>query len=282
MKRITLSLVLVVLFSAPLCAVAGGGSTLSFSQASDGTDGSFGDIVQTGQVNGTISAVILVPPCSQFGLVPTQVNPSDVIPTVKINPTNPTEIDISIPSSAGPGTQLPADFNFNCNPRESPGFTLAASLGKLADGRYTVIWDAYPEGVRATFAVVSGLMRSMYPSTITGTWYDPAVSGSGFTFQMSGYGLLVTYYGWDAAGNRLWLTSDIGPSSLIPGDPVTLNMSYTTGGTFSNPHNNVAPWGTLVLNFKSCRVATATLSGKDGTANLNLLSLAATVGLPGC
>jgi hypothetical protein len=282
MKRIALCLARVVLFCAPICAVAGGGPTLSFSQASDGTAGTFGDAAQTGQVNGTITAVLLAPPCSQFGTVPNQIKPSDVTPVVKINPTNSNEIDISSPASGGPGTQLPIDFNFNCNPHDSPGFTLAASLGKLTDGRYTVIWDAYPQEVRATFAVVSGLLGSMYPSTITGTWYDPALSGSGFTFQMSGYGLLVTYYGWDAAGNRLWLTSDIGPSSLIPGEPVTLNMSYTTGGTFSNPHNNVVPWGTLVLNFKSCRVATATLSGKDGTANLNLLSLAPTVGLPGC
>ena len=282
MKRIALCLVLVALFSAPLCAVAGGGPTLSFSQASDGTAGSFGDTVETGQVNGTISAVLFAPPCSQVGTVPNQIPPSAVVPIVKINPTNPNEIDISSPASGGPGTQLPIDFNFNCNPQESPGFTLTASLGKLADGRYTVIWGAYPEEVRAKFAVVSGLMRSMYPSTITGTWYDPAVSGSGFTLQMSGYGLLVTYYGWDAAGNRLWLTSEIGPSSLIPGDPITLNMSSTTSGTFNKPQHDVVLWGTLVLNFKSCRVATATLSGKDGTANLNLQSLAATVGLPGC
>jgi len=282
MKHIALSLVLVILLSSPLSAVADGIPTLSFSQAFDGTAGSFGDTVQTGQVNGTVSAVLFVPPCSTVGSVPTRINPSDVIPIVKINPANPSEIDISSPASNGPGTQLPPEINFNCNLQGGTGFTLASSLGKLADGRYTVIWSANPTEIRATFVVVSGLLRSMYPSTITGTWYDPAVSGSGFTFQMSGYGLLVTYYSWDAAGNRLWLTSDIGPSSLIPGDPVTLDMSYTTGGTFNNPHNNVVPWGTLVLNFKSCRVATATLSGKDGTANFNLISLAGTVGLPGC
>jgi len=282
MKRIALSLVLVILLSSPLCAVADGVPTLSFSQAFDGTAGSFGDTVQTGYVNGTITAVLFAPPCTSVGTVPNQVNPSGVIPIVKINPTNPSEIDISSPASNGPGTQLPAETNFNCDLQGGTGFTLARSLGKLADGRYTVIWSANPTEIREKFVVVSGLLRSMYPATVTGTWYDPAVSGSGFTFQMSGYGLLVTYYGWDAAGNRLWLTSDIGPSSLIPGDPITLNMSYTTGGTFSNPHNNVVPWGTLVLNFKSCRVATATLSGKDGTAKLNLLSLAGTIGLPGC
>jgi len=120
------------------------------------------------------------------------------------------------------------------------------------------------------------------PQSVTGLWYDQKYSGSGFNFQMSGSGLLVTYFGWDATGNRMWLISDIGPASITPGTSIALNMSYTVGGTFNNPMHNAAQWGNLILNFSNCHAATATLSGKDGTQYLNLQQLSGVVGLPSC
>ncbi len=119
-------------------------------------------------------------------------------------------------------------------------------------------------------------------SAYTGLWYDPTFTGSGFNFLNAGVGFLVTYYGWDAAGQRMWLTSEIGPATITNNTALTLKMSYTTGGTFNNPQNNHADWGTLTLIFSSCHAATATLSGPDGTQNLKLSQLVGGVANPGC
>ena len=221
-------------------------------------------------IDGTISAVLTTGPCP-LGPLPGQATP--------IVTTTPTEIDIST-GSGGISSYFGAVYL--CDPQGSPGITVKAPLGKLGDGTYTVVWNYYPKQTKGTFAVVGGALRSIYPTSVSGLWYDPAASGSGFNFEMDANWLLVTYFGWDAAGHRLWLTSDFGPYSLIPNTPITLNMSYTTGGTFSNPQHNVVPWGTLVLNFSSCRSASATLSGKDGTVNLNLTHLTFVGGAPLC
>jgi hypothetical protein len=119
-------------------------------------------------------------------------------------------------------------------------------------------------------------------ASYSGLWYDPSFSGSGFNFMTAGQSLLVTYYGWDKTGQRMWLTSEIGPATITNGTPITLKMSYTTGGTFGNPQNNHADWGTLTLNFTNCRSADATLSGLDGTQSLKLSQLAGVIASPGC
>jgi len=123
---------------------------------------------------------------------------------------------------------------------------------------------------------------SIVNSSYSGFWYDPAFTGSGFNMINAGAGLLIAYYGWDAAGQRMWLTSDIGPATITNNQAITLKMSYTTGGTFNKPMNNHADWGTLTLIFQSCHAATAVLSGPDGTQNLKLTQLASVVATPGC
>jgi hypothetical protein len=253
MKLNLLSLVLLVSLLVPLTASA----TMSFVQTQDG-----------------IAAILSSGPCPS-GQIPN----ANATPTVTVKANN--EIDIA---SDGGGVRQPLQGTL-CDPIADPPISLKAQLGKLADGTYTVVWNFFsPQeaDVTGTFAVVSGSLSSIFPSTVTGFWYDPVFSGSGFNFQMSPFGLLVTYYGWDATGNRLWLTSDFGPSSLIPNAPITLKMTYTTGGTFGNPQHHSAQWGTLTLNFASCRAATASLSGNDGTVALNLVALVGVPGLPGC
>jgi hypothetical protein len=248
-----LSLVLFGFLSIPLTASA----TMSFAQTDDG-----------------IAAILSSGPCPS-GQLPN----ANATPTVTVKSNN--EIDIT---SAGGGTRQPLLGNL-CDPLADPAIAIKAQLGKLPDGTYTVVWNFFsPQeaDVVGTFAVVSGKLSSIFPSTVTGFWYDPTYSGSGFNFQMSPLGLLVTYYGWDATGNRLWLTSEIGPSSLIPNTPIALKMTYTTGGTFTDPQHNSAPWGTLTLNFASCQAAKATLSGNDGTIAMNLVILVGVPGLPGC
>jgi hypothetical protein len=120
------------------------------------------------------------------------------------------------------------------------------------------------------------------PQTMTGLWYDPKYSGSGFNFMFSGAGLIVTYYGWDATGNRLWLTSDITTTSITTNSTVDFDMSENTGGTFSSPLHNVASWGKLSLSFSSCTSATGTLVGKDGTQYLSLQMLVGVISSDAC
>ena len=117
---------------------------------------------------------------------------------------------------------------------------------------------------------------------MSGQWYDPVYSGSGFGFQMLESGLLVTYFGWDATGNRLWLVSEIGPKVLEWNTPVVVNMYSTVGGVFNNPQHNVVQWGSLTLNFSTCEAATGSLVGKDGVQNLSLRLLAGIAGQSGC
>jgi hypothetical protein len=122
----------------------------------------------------------------------------------------------------------------------------------------------------------------------TGDWYDPAYNGSGFNMIVTGAGLSLYYYGWDASGNRLWLVSDLGPTKITPGSTITLNMNRTSGGHFltpANPASTASVWGTLKLNFSSCSAATATLTGNNGsTVVLNHLQMIVGVmnAPPGC
>lgn len=243
------------------CSVFASNGTLAFTQSTDGV----------------VSAVYNSGPCL-LGLYPSQ----GVTPTVTINAS---QIVITSPSAVFSyfGSGEPP-----CDPQISSGYMLPAALGKLPDGHYPVIWSFYPGQLVGAFDVVSGLLVSApgaslpIPAAVSGLWSDPGYSGEGFNFLMSNSGFLVTFYGWDDVGNRLWLTSDMGSTSIELNRPIVLNMTYTTGGVFSDPQHNLVQWGSLVLNFTSCKAALASLSGKDGTQNLNLTQLAGIAGLAPC
>jgi hypothetical protein len=125
------------------------------------------------------------------------------------------------------------------------------------------------------------------PQSVTGSWYDPAYSGSGFTIFMAEQGLVALYFGWDSSGNRLWLESDIGPAQITPGAVYNLNMNQTSGGNFLTPASpgTLAVWGTLQINFLTCHSAAAGLTSQDGK-NVVVLNLQKLVGVgalvPGC
>lgn len=167
--------------------------------------------------------------------------------------------------------------------------TLTVTLATLPPGTYAVTWNTYlsqssgsPTLISSATATLVVLAAPPLGIGANGLWYDLAYTGSGFNFVMSSVGLIVTYYGWDAAHNRLWLTSDLGPVTITPGLPFALNMNQTADGSFATPAppSTNSVWGTVTLNFASCTVAKATLSGKDGTVDLNLRQLARPNGLP--
>jgi hypothetical protein len=121
------------------------------------------------------------------------------------------------------------------------------------------------------------------PTALTGLWYDPKCSGSGFNIMESTAGLIVTYYGWDKDGERLWLTSAIGPDQVLLGQSITFSLTQTVGGTYSAPAlpSTNTPWGTLMLTFTGCTSATAMLNGGDGDVTESLTLLAGLGGF-GC
>jgi hypothetical protein len=188
--------------------------------------------------------------------------------------------------------QPPAGSIINCGfiPFPPPATTtLTVKLATLPPGTYAVTWNTYqsqssgaPTLVSSATATLVVVAAPPLGTGANGVWYDPAYTGSGFNFLMSNAGLIVTYYGWDATHNRLWLTSDLGPVTITPGLPFTLNMNQTAGGSFATPAppSTNSVWGTVMLNFTSCTAAKATLSGKDGTVDLNLRQLARPSGLP--
>lgn len=156
-----------------------------------------------------------------------------------------------------------------------PPREVTVPLGIFATGAYTLRFVSIEETtpnppIDIPFQVTDGLN----PAAISGLWYDPTYSGSGFSILASGAGLLVTYYGWDTNGGRLWLISDTGPKKITPGTTITLPMAQGNGGSFSHPARNPTTWGTLTLKFNSCSTATATLNGTDGQQNQNLVLLA--------
>lgn len=128
----------------------------------------------------------------------------------------------------------------------------------------------------STVTIVSQYRQSRQTqrlSNLTGLWFDPALSGSGFNFITKAGETLVAYYGFTQNGERLWLVSD---KNLKPktGINETIPLYETTQGTLNQPKSQIVQWGTLSIVFASCTQASAVLSGKDGTLRYqNLVQL---------
>jgi hypothetical protein len=200
------------------------------------------------------------------------------------------ESDIG-PTSIMSGTSI----TLNMNATYSGAFLTPAnpSTSMYVWGTVTINFSADGATAAATLASQDGsvdlrlrkLTGMTAPPSVTGAWYDPAYSGSGFNALMTLQGLTLFYYGWDKNYHPLWLMSETGPTQITPGTPITMKMYETNGGSFLTPANSstLTQWGTLQLDFSSCTKAAATLSGNDGTVNLDLMLLAGVLNLPpGC
>lgn len=163
-------------------------------------------------------------------------------------------------------------------------FLWAPSLGVAASDGGTWI-NAGGDGGSFSIHLQPGTdtTAAINPTALTGLWYDPTYTGSGFNITAATAGLMVTYYGWDKDGKRLWLTSATGPGQISLGQSITLKLGETLDGTYSTPAppSTITPWGTLTLTFTTCTTATATLSGSDGDLTESLTLLAGLNGL-GC
>ncbi|GEM_PF-3495769 len=107
------------------------------------------------------------------------------------------------------------------------------------------------------------------PFNVTGFWYDPTLTGSGFNFAQIRGETHLYYYGYTADGQRLWLISD-GGKVLRRGEKQTYQMLEIKNGTFETPSTDLQRWGTLDLVLEECGEGAAVLAGVDGVEKHNL------------
>jgi hypothetical protein len=120
------------------------------------------------------------------------------------------------------------------------------------------------------------------PEALSGAWYDPATDGEGYFLLVTDIGMVVTWYGYDTQGRRLWLLSEPLTGEIELGVAINLTVMRGGGGVFAHPMNAVEPWGTLSLRFEDCTHATASLAGVDGRHTAQLVQLVAIKGLGNC
>lgn len=123
------------------------------------------------------------------------------------------------------------------------------------------------------------LSASNTVSNPTGLWYDPALDGMGFNFIKAPNGLFIYYYGYSTKGERLWLVSALGPTTIPKGQAFNLALQEGTpgnGASFNQKPNNppgVSAWGSMTVTLNSCSAGQITLTGKDGTQTFNIQKL---------
>lgn len=126
-------------------------------------------------------------------------------------------------------------------------------------------------------------------STVSGTWYDPTYSGSGFNMVQFSHGLFAYFYGYKGNNNgeAQWLlTQSAIPSPVEKGKSYTVNMVAGfegNGATFTTKpataNSGTQSWGSMTLTFNSCDSGVVVLNGKDGQLTHNIIKLGSIKGL---
>jgi hypothetical protein len=121
-----------------------------------------------------------------------------------------------------------------------------------------------------------------HPQALSGAWYDPTLPGEGFFVLVAEAGTVVTWYGYDRAGARLWLLTNAHVGGWTAGTAVSLTAYRGSGGVFGLPQTAIEPWGSLSVRFDSCTAAEFTLAGADGTRVARTVQLAGVAGAGDC
>ncbi len=114
----------------------------------------------------------------------------------------------------------------------------------------------------------------------TGAWFDPALNGVGFVLMQVENGSVMYYYGYDDAGKRLWLLSEVIDETWIKGEAKTLVMyegKADANTNFTTPPGTApgtVEWGKVEMRFDDCSSGFAKLSGADGEQTFTLTKLA--------
>lgn len=112
------------------------------------------------------------------------------------------------------------------------------------------------------------------PEALSGLWYEPAHAGDGFNVLVADAGTVITWFGYDRDGKRLWLVTETYAGSFAPGVAASLAVYRGIGGTFNAPAAGVESWGTLSVRFDACTSGEFTLAGADGTKVSHVVQLA--------
>ncbi len=116
-----------------------------------------------------------------------------------------------------------------------------------------------------------------------GLWYDPALEGEGFNLVVTPLGSVLYYYGFDAAGDRLWLVTAPFAFDYLDGDEVTVDLLKATQGTFEAPvpvsNDGSELWGTVTVTGGSCDTMAYVLETPEGDKSMAANRLVSVVGL---
>lgn len=115
-----------------------------------------------------------------------------------------------------------------------------------------------------------------------GAWFDPETSGQGFVLHpIDNSRSVISFYGYENDGTPLWLLGT-GETPVEAGRTSEITLFASSGGnfgTFSPDQVDTAPWGTLRINFETCRSASAELDGESGRQTMDMIRLAGVAGL---
>jgi hypothetical protein len=163
---------------------------------------------------------------------------------------------------------LPEGLAFNFVPLPLPPDTSdVALLGTPAagtEGTYNVTLNATINNTLYTYPitlVIEAASTFTLQPGISGTWYDPALSGQGFNIEvLPNNQLSAFFYTFDPQGNNLFL-SGIGDIGAPDNASATIPLNTTSGGFFPPAFDPTkierAAWGSLVFHFTDCNNGTA-------------------------
>ncbi|MEM9305072.1 MAG: PHB depolymerase family esterase, partial [Pseudomonadota bacterium] len=175
--------------------------------------------------------------------------------------------DLSVEELASLGERLALPHGWIWRTR-----TLEEDLELEAEAKATIVFDEFGNAYeRLDYA---GAYR------VAGLWYDEARNGEGFNVIQSEAGTTVYFYGYDAAGEPLWLVSDTITAALRPGQVVELTAYRGAGGTFEAPvpGAELDVWGTIRMVPLDCNEIAFELTGADGAKLSDAVKLAGITG----
>lgn len=162
---------------------------------------------------------------------------------------------------------------------------LGDSLGVSVTSGQIETSVAFEAGTKADIVIDThhvgrgGILES---DALTGLWFDARLPGEGWFINQTTVGFTAYYFGFDAAGQPLWLLSDTFPGDVRGGWPQQLTMYSFAGGTFARPappETSIETWGRATFWFQDCENGRVLLTGEHGSKDVRLDRLAFTAGL---
>lgn len=146
-----------------------------------------------------------------------------------------------------------------CPAANEPPRLAAIPVGQVDPGDYTVTMTILRDGEQGGVgsiphdAVLALHVGDGFSPTLGGTWYDPAQSGHGVTFEVIEDGRVLLYwFTFDTEGRPAWVMAEGHPAAR----GVTLSAHITSGGffpPFMDPDQvQRHPWGQIELSFDRC------------------------------